>query len=90
MRASLSAGAHTCGGNARVQFSLHGSAFFFGGWQVVALLGVHKVIHAEWPLLVPAHIVLYMIHLVQEQFDIWAGPAWFTVKPETKLKPKVQ
>jgi hypothetical protein len=45
--------------------------------QVFALLGVHKVIVQDWPYLVPVHITLYLIHLTQESYDIWNGPAWF-------------
>jgi hypothetical protein len=65
------------------------AAFFFDPTeQVFALLGVHKVIHTEWPLLVPVHVLLYLVHLIQEQFDIWAGPAWFKAKATSK--PKLQ
>ena len=44
-------------------------------FQVVALLGFHKhdAFRAAWPYLVPAHVCLYTIHMLQEQFDIHAG-----------------
>uniref|UniRef100_A0A7S0Z2X0 phosphatidyl-N-methylethanolamine N-methyltransferase n=1 Tax=Hemiselmis tepida TaxID=464990 RepID=A0A7S0Z2X0_9CRYP len=43
--------------------------------QVVALLGFHKLaaFRAAWPYLVPAHVCLYLIHMVQEHFDVHAG-----------------
>jgi len=44
-------------------------------FQVMALLGFHKLdaFRAAWPYLVPAHVCLYSIHMIQEHFDIHAG-----------------
>jgi hypothetical protein len=41
----------------------------------MALLGFHKLdaFRAAWPYLVPAHVCLYSIHMIQEHFDIHAG-----------------
>lgn len=41
--------------------------------QIWALLGFFKAAHfrAEWPLVVPVHIALYVTHMLQEQFDIY-------------------
>ena len=41
--------------------------------QIWALLGVHKALHFRTanPYLIPLHIVLYTIHMIQEHFDIY-------------------
>jgi hypothetical protein len=42
--------------------------------QVFALLGLYKAEHfrLEWPYVVPIHVCLYIIHMLQEHFDIYA------------------
>ena len=41
--------------------------------QIVALLGFHKAAHfrAQWPYVVPIHVTLYVIHMLQEHFNIY-------------------
>jgi hypothetical protein len=41
--------------------------------QVVALLGFYKAAHyrAEWPYVIPIHVLLYLVHMMQEQFDFY-------------------
>mmetsp|Transcript_3573 Transcript_3573/g.5066 ORF Transcript_3573/g.5066 Transcript_3573/m.5066 type:complete len:195 (-) Transcript_3573:261-845(-) len=41
--------------------------------QIFALLGLYKASHFrnEWPYVVPIHITMYLIHMMQEQFDIY-------------------
>ena len=41
--------------------------------QVWALLGIYKAAHyrADWPYVVPIHIGLYLVHMLQEQFDVY-------------------
>lgn len=41
--------------------------------QVFALLGFYKAAHyrAEWPYVVPIHVIMYMTHMLQEHFDIY-------------------
>lgn len=41
--------------------------------QIWALLGIYKANHfrAVSPLVVPMHIILYSIHMLQEEFDIY-------------------
>ncbi len=41
--------------------------------QVFALLGLYKAAHyrAEWPYVVPVHVLLYVTHMLQEHFDIY-------------------
>jgi len=41
--------------------------------QVWALAGVHKALHfrTALPYLVPVHIALYSLHMLQEQFDVY-------------------
>mmetsp|Transcript_9516 Transcript_9516/g.15790 ORF Transcript_9516/g.15790 Transcript_9516/m.15790 type:complete len:732 (+) Transcript_9516:165-2360(+) len=41
--------------------------------QVCALLGFYKAAHyrAEWPYVVPIHIGMYLLHMLQEHFDIY-------------------
>jgi hypothetical protein len=41
--------------------------------QILALLGLYKAAHfrTEWPYVVPIHITMYLIHMAQEQFDIY-------------------
>lgn len=43
--------------------------------QVIALLGFHKhdAFRAAWPYLIPAHVCLYSLHMIQEHFDIHAA-----------------
>ena len=45
--------------------------------QVWALAGFHKAAHfrAVAPYAVPVHITLYLLHMFQEQFDIYARPS---------------
>lgn len=41
--------------------------------QICALLGLYKAAHfrAEWPYVVPIHVTLYLIHMLQEHFDVY-------------------
>jgi hypothetical protein len=41
--------------------------------QIWALLGFYKAAHfrAEWPFVVPLHVALYVLHMLQEHFDIY-------------------
>lgn len=41
--------------------------------QVFALLGMYKAAHfrAEWPYVVPIHVMLYLVHMLQEHFDVY-------------------
>lgn len=41
--------------------------------QIFALLGLYKASHFrnEWPYVVPIHITMYLIHMMQEHFDIY-------------------
>eukprot|EP01038_Epipyxis_sp_PR26KG_P009099 gene9099-12270_t len=41
--------------------------------QIFALLGLYKASHfrKEWPYIVPIHITLYLIHMLQEHFDVY-------------------
>lgn len=45
--------------------------------QVWALLGLYKAAHfrAESPYVIPVHVTLYLLHMFQEQFDIYARPS---------------
>jgi hypothetical protein len=45
--------------------------------QVVALLGFYKAAHyrAEWPYVVPIHVIMYVTHMLQEHFDIYRKDA---------------
>lgn len=51
--------------------------------QVLALLGFHKseAFRSAMPYLVPAHVCLYFIHMLQEHFDIHAA----RVAPKKKV-----
>jgi hypothetical protein len=44
--------------------------------QVFALLGFYKASHFrhEWPYVVPTHVALYIVHMLQEHFDIYQKP----------------
>ena len=41
--------------------------------QIFALLGFMKASHfrTEWPYLIPVHVTFYVIHMLQEHFDIY-------------------
>ena len=41
--------------------------------QIWALLGIMKADHfrSQWPYVVPVHVVLYVVHMLQEHFDIY-------------------
>jgi hypothetical protein len=41
--------------------------------QVWAMLGLYKAAHfrAEAPYVVPLHVALYLVHMLQEHFDIY-------------------
>lgn len=41
--------------------------------QIFALLGFYKAAHfrAEWPYVVPIHVTLYVVHMLQEHFNIY-------------------
>ena len=41
--------------------------------QVWALLGLHKAAHFRynWPHVVPIHVALYILHMMQEIFDVY-------------------
>ena len=43
--------------------------------QIWALLGMFKADHfrSTWPLAVPIHISLYVIHMLQEIFEVHSG-----------------
>mmetsp|Transcript_36971 Transcript_36971/g.80539 ORF Transcript_36971/g.80539 Transcript_36971/m.80539 type:complete len:202 (+) Transcript_36971:238-843(+) len=47
--------------------------------QVFALLGVYKVpwVREAWPWFCPIHIVLYLLHMTQEIYDVWNGAPWY-------------
>jgi hypothetical protein len=50
--------------------------------QVWALLGFFKATHfrTEWPYVVPIHILLYLIHMMQEILDIYQKPKSLKLK----------
>lgn len=41
--------------------------------QITALLGLYKATHfrTEWPYVVPIHILMYVVHMLQEEFDVY-------------------
>ena len=41
--------------------------------QIWAMLGLYKAAHfrAEAPFVVPLHVALYLVHMLQEHFDIY-------------------
>jgi len=41
--------------------------------QIFALMGLYKASHfrTEWPYVVPIHVTLYLIHMLQEHFDVY-------------------
>ena len=41
--------------------------------QIFALLGFMKARHfrSEWPFLIPIHILFYVVHMLQEHFDVY-------------------
>lgn len=41
--------------------------------QIFALLGLYKAEHfrTDWPYVVPIHVALYCVHMLQEHFDIY-------------------
>lgn len=55
--------------------------------QVVALLGFHKADHfrANWPYVVPIHVFLYFVHMMQEHFDIYQKAPRVTDKRKAKI-----
>jgi len=57
--------------------------------QVFALLGFYKASHfrQEWPYVVPIHIGLYLIHMIQEHFDIYVR---YADSPEKSGNPNVR
>lgn len=52
--------------------------------QCVAILGMHvgSSLRRTYPLLAPIHIVLYLIHLIQEAYDFHAGKPWYLSKQD--------
>lgn len=56
--------------------------------QIFALLGFHKAAHfrAEWPYVVPIHVTLYLVHMLQEMFDIYQKPAVAGAAAAQKVK----
>jgi hypothetical protein len=50
--------------------------------QIFALLGLYKAAHfrQEWPYVVPIHVSLYVVHMLQEHFDVYMK------YPEDKVK----
>lgn len=52
--------------------------------QIVGLLGFYKASHfrTEWPYVVPIHITLYVVHMLQEEFNIYKKPQ--ALKPAGK------
>jgi hypothetical protein len=48
--------------------------------QVWALLGFYHAAHLRnnaWPWLVPVHITLYVIHMLQEQFGVFVPASFY-------------
>ena len=47
--------------------------------QIWALLGFYHAAHfrAEWPYLVPCHILFYVVHMLQEQFSIYIPASFY-------------
>ena len=45
--------------------------------QCVAMLGFMRAeaFRSSWPYLVPAHVCLYIVHMLQEHFDIYKNKA---------------
>ena len=41
--------------------------------QIWAMMGLYKAAHfrAEAPYVVPLHVTLYLVHMLQEHFDIY-------------------
>lgn len=56
--------------------------------QIVGLLGIHKAAHfrSEWPDVVPVHIFLYFVHMMQEQLDIHGSKKHLGYKTVAKSK----
>jgi hypothetical protein len=48
--------------------------------QIIGLIGVHQFVKYEYPLLIPAHIALYTVHMIQEIYDIHAGVPYYKTK----------
>jgi hypothetical protein len=44
--------------------------------QMWALLGFYKAAHfrADYPYVIPIHLLLYTLHMLQEHFDIYQKP----------------
>ncbi len=55
--------------------------------QMVALLGFHKaaLFRQDWPYVVPIHVTLYIVHMLQEMFNIYQKPV---ATGSLKLKQK--
>ena len=55
--------------------------------QVVALLGLHIVpqVGGVRPYLIPIHVVLYLIHMTQEIYDVHDGIPWYKHKEIFKI-----
>jgi hypothetical protein len=58
--------------------------------QIIALMGVYKAhhVHTISPYMIPIHICLYTIHMLQEHFEIYdkdtdVQKAYSTVKLDT-------
>lgn len=61
--------------------------------QIWALLGFYKAAHfrADWPYVIPIHVSLYILHMLQEHFDIYDKSAFgkdCKVTNANKLKTK--
>lgn len=57
--------------------------------QIFALLGLYKAAHfrAEWPFVVPMHVMLYLVHMLQEHFDVYlVYPSHLQSQQETSNK----
>lgn len=52
--------------------------------QVVAMVALHiGIFGVNYPWLIPIHCGLYLLHMVQESYDIWHGDPWYKKKNTT-------
>lgn len=60
--------------------------------QIFALLGFFKAAHfrEEWPYVVPIHVTLYLVHMLQEHFEVYIrypdDPVTISSQQQKKLK----
>eukprot|EP01041_Mallomonas_annulata_P007448 gene7448-15233_t len=59
--------------------------------QICALVGVHKADHfrSSWPYLVPIHVTLYTIHMIQEHFQIYDKKSTVTATTTAATTKKI-